>query len=147
MSYKTDHDSMSIRRERKVHPIWMVLGWVWFALLIVISGSGARVVSQANRQNNWIALGEGMNRTIVLPTMKFMQSNMDFNLFISWIPGYPFTMDELVFFLTFMMIGVGVFSVVYAFMYSRIIPVRSPLDAPEVEARRGKPRRSSGTRR
>ena len=143
MSYRTDKDTFAARRERRVHPIWQVLGWIWMFLLIIISGAGARVLSEANRRSLWIGLSQDMYGMIQLPVVTFLERTMDFNVLISWIPGYPFYIDELVFFLALLFVGVGVFSIVYAFMYTRIIPIRSPLDAPEIEAQRGRPQKRS----
>lgn len=141
MSFRTDNDTFRARRARRVHPIWQVLGWVWMVLLVVISGAAARIVSQANRKALWLGLSKDMYNQIQLPVVTLFERTMDFNVLINWIPGYPFYVDELVFFLALLFIGVGLFSVVYAFMYSRIIPIRSPLDAPEIEAQRGRPKR------
>jgi hypothetical protein len=143
MSFRSDRNSFAARRAKKIHPIWQVLGWIWIFLLIIISGAAARLVSQANRRELWIGLSSDMYKYIILPVVNLFEVRLDFNTMISWIPGYPFYVDELVFFLAFIFTGLGVFSIVYAFMYSRIIPIRGPMDAPEIEAQRGLPKRRS----
>jgi hypothetical protein len=139
--YRSDKDSFAARRERKVHPIWQILGWIWMVLLVIIASTSARLVSQANREAGWLPVSQMMAQQIRLPNFMVYSVRMDFNLLIAWLPGYPFYMDELILFLAFLFVGFGLFSVVYAFLYSRIIPIRSPLEAPEVEAHRRKPQR------
>jgi hypothetical protein len=133
-----------VKRERpwKIHPIWRGIGFVWLILLPVMSYAAAWTLTRENFKHRWLPLTEDLAKQIRLPILNFsfLSFPLDFNIFIRWIPGQPLYNADFLFFLGFLMIGFGLMSVVYAFMYRAVTPGRGPFDAPEVESQRRRKR-------
>jgi hypothetical protein len=130
-------------RPWKIHPVWRGIGFIWLILVPIIAYAAAWTFTRENFKNNWLPLTEDMVKPIRLPVydFSFLSFPLDFNILIRWIPGQPLYNADFLFFLGFLIIGFGMMSVFYAFIYRAVGPGRSPLDAPEVETRYRRRRR------
>ncbi len=127
-----------------IHPIWRGIGFIWLLSLPVMACVGTLVLLRQTPLPSILReyFPESFYNRIRLPILDwpFLTFPIDLNMLIRWIPGYPFTIAELFFFLAILFLGFGIMSIIYSFLYRMVAPVRSPLDAPEVESRR-RPRR------
>lgn len=130
-------------RPWKIHPIWRGIGFIWILLVPILSYAAAWTFTRENFKSGWLPLTEDLRNPIRLPVLdfSFLSFPLDFNILIRWIPGQPLYYADLLFFFGFVLIGFGLMSVVYAFLYRAMAPRRSPFEAPEVESQRRRRRR------
>ena len=135
------------REERpwKIHPIWRGIGCVWLALLPVMSYAAAWMVTRylifTPKFQNFIRNIDASTRVdfipqdlynhITLPSLQVNQFFFNFNTLIRWLPGMPLYYIDLLLFLAFIFIGIGIASFVYALLYRSFGPPKSPFDAIE----------------
>ena len=143
-----NYDRYNARKEKPwtVHPVWRGIGFVWMILLPIMSYAGAWIFTRENFKNRWLPLNETLASRLSLPILdfSFLSFPIDLNILIRWLPGQPLYNVDVLFFVAFLFIGVGLMSVVYGFIYRTMVPSRGPFDAPEVEherIRRGKRRK------
>jgi len=133
------------KRERpwKIHPVWRGIGCIWMVLVPVMSYAAAWSLTRENFRSGWLPMTEDMVRQIRLPVydFSFLSFPIDLNILIRWIPGQPLYYADILFFFGFLLLGFGLMSVVYAFMFRAIGPGRGPFEAPEVETVRRRKRR------
>ena len=118
-----------------IHPVWRGIGCIWMVLLPIMSYAGAWSLTRQNFKSHWLPLNESLAAQIKLPVIdwSFLSFPIDLNILIRWLPGRPLYNVDFLFFMAFLFLGVGLLSIVYAFMYRAIAPARGPFDAPEVE--------------
>lgn len=133
-----DHFRKREERPWKVHPVWRGIGCIWMILVPILSYAGAWIFTRQNFRNGWLPLTEELSRKISLPVydFSFLTFPLDFNILVRWLPGQPLYNIDILFFVAFLFLGFGIFSVVYAWLYRTMTPGRSPFDAPEVERQR-----------
>ena len=138
-------------RPWKIHPIWRGIGCIWLALLPVMAYAAAWLITrqlifkpefQTFINNTYISTGvnfipQNMYNRIVLPSVQLNQFFFDFNVLIRWLPGMPLYYIDLLLFLAFAFLGVGIASLVYALLYRSFGPPKSPYDAVEERYRPG----------
>ena len=122
------------RRDGDIHPIWRGIGFILIVLVIFMSAIGAREMANANRTAQWIPTRGGMDDIIDLSfKTDFSPNPVDLNGAISWMPGYPFRISELIFFLAFLFLGFGLIWTIYAAMWQMTGVKGDPRDAPEYD--------------
>jgi hypothetical protein len=120
MTKYTQYDRPGPRRSLwNVHPIWRGIGCFFVILLPLMSFAGAYMLVRENFKQAWIALPPEMLKSTILPIL-----------------GRVYTAD-LVATLLLMLVGFGVLSLVYAFLYGMVGPSRyGPLDSPPIKRRK-----------
>jgi hypothetical protein len=146
--------SATIKKEErlwKVHPIWRGIGCIWLAVLPIMAYAGAWLMTrfviftpkfQSFMQNVYAStrvnfLPQNMYDRIVLPSVQLNQFFFDFNTLIRWLPGMPLYNVDLLLFLAFVFLGVGIASLLYAILYRSFGPPKSPYEAMEERYRPG----------
>jgi hypothetical protein len=122
------------QRDWDIHPVWRGIGFILIVLVIFMSAIGAREMANANREAQWVPTKGGMDDVIDFKIdTEFTLKPVDLNWMISWIPGHPFRVSELIFFLAFLFLGFGLVWTVYAALYRVVGPPPDPRDAPEYD--------------
>lgn len=122
------------KRNWDIHPVWRGIGFILIILVIFMSAIGARELANANRAAQWIPTSGGMDDIIDLSfKTDFSPKPVDLNGAIKWMPGYPFRISELIFFLAFLFLGFGLVWTLYAGMWKVVGPPADPRDAPEYD--------------
>jgi hypothetical protein len=147
---------VNIRREDRpwsIHPIWRGIGCIWLVILPVMAYAAAWLIVrqwffttrfQTMMRNIFITtrvnfIPQDMYEPIILPSIQLNQFYFDFNNLIRWLPGMPlYKMDVLVF-LAFVFLGIGIASLIYALLYKSFGPPKNPYDAVEEPYRRSGP--------
>jgi hypothetical protein len=143
----------NIKKEERpwnIHPIWRGIGCVWLALLPVMAYAAAWMVTRyviftpkfqnfvrnidASARVNFIP--QDLYNHITLPSLQLNKFFFDFNVLIRWLPGMPLYYIDLLLFLAFVFIGIGIASLVYALMYRSFGPPKSPYEATEERYRK-----------
>ena len=126
-----------------IHPIWRGIGCIWLILLPIMSYAGAWMFTRENLRNHWLPLNKSLTSQIRLPVIdwSFLSFPLDLNVLIRWIPGQPLYNSDILFFIAFLFLGIGIMSTVYAFLYRSMAPTRGPFEAPEVDSQRRRRRR------
>lgn len=123
------------QRDWDIHPVWRGIGFILIILVIFMSAIGARELANANRTAQWVPTSGGMDDIIDLSFKTDLSPNrVDLNFLISWLPGYPFRISELIFFLAFLFLGFGLVWTVYALLWKMAGPGPDPRDAPEYDS-------------
>jgi hypothetical protein len=137
-----DHFRKREERPWKVHPVWRGIGCLWMILIPILSYVGAWMFTRENFKHGWLPITEELSARISLPVydFSFLSFPLDFNILVRWLPGQPLYNIDILFFIAFLFLGLGMFSVIYAFLFRSLTPGRSPLDAPEVERQRPRKR-------
>lgn len=122
------------KRDWDIHPIWRGIGFILIILVILMSAIGAREMANANRTAQWVPTSGGMDDIIDLSfKTEFSPNPVDLNWTISWMPGHPFRISELIFFLAFLFLGFGVVWTIYAALWKMFGPGPDPREAPEYD--------------
>jgi hypothetical protein len=96
-----------------VHPIWRGIGCIFIFLIPIVSYAGAVLLIQANAKQSWIDLPREITGYFVLPFLGRIY--------------YLYLVVALV----LMVVGFGILTVVYSFVYRFIGPPKyGPMDAP-----------------
>lgn len=139
--YTRSFHEIEKKRSWEIHPIWRGIGFILIVLVIFMSAIGSREMANANRENQWLPTKGGMDDFIDLSfKTEFTTNPVDLNGIISWIPGYPFRISELIFFLAFLFLGFGVVWTIYAVLWKMSGVRGDPRDAPEYDNIRRKRR-------
>lgn len=130
-------------RPWKVHPVWRGIGCILMILLPIMAYAGSWIFTRQNIENRWLPLNESLTSRLRLPVIdwSFLSFPIDLNLLVRWLPGQPLYNADLLFFFAFLILGLGLMTVFYAFIYRSITPMHGPFDAPEVESQRRRRRR------
>ena len=143
MSY---YNRYQVKKERPwtVHPVWRGIGCIIMVILPILAYAGAWILTRENFKSHWLPLNPSLVAQIRMPVIdwSFLSFPIDTNFLIAWLPGQPLYYVDLLFFGAFLIIGVGILSIVYAFMYRAFVPTHGPFDAPEVEHERRRRRKS-----
>jgi hypothetical protein len=95
------------------HPLWRGIGCILIIVVPIISFAAARLIVQANNDQQWVKIPSELAGSINLPVLSTVY-------FI-----------EIALTLIFIIIGFGILTVVYAFLYRLFGPPRyGPLDVP-----------------
>jgi hypothetical protein len=130
------------KSSKEINPVWRGLGFILIVLVFFMSALGARELANANRTAQWIPTRGGMDDYIDLSFKTDLSPKpVDLNAAIKWIPGYPFRISELIFFLAFLFLGFGLIWTFYAGVYRMVGYQGDPRDAPEYDNIRRRPRR------
>jgi len=82
-------------------------------------------------------LPKSLYNPIILPSIQISWFYFDLNTLIRWIPGQPLYQVDFLLWITFVFIGFGISSLVYALMYRSFGPPKSPYEAVEERYRPG----------
>lgn len=118
---RLSHQSFLPRSQPRwnVHPIWRGIGCIFMLLLPVMSFVGAYLIIRENFRQGWVALPASLLRSFSIPSF-----------------GTVYLAD-IALTLVFIIMGFGILTVGYAFLYRLIGPPRfGPLDAPPLKKRR-----------
>lgn len=108
------------RRQWEIHPIWRGIGCIFMLLIPVMAFAGAYVLVRENFQQRWLPVPSELTTTIFIPLF-----------------GTRLYVADLVVTVALMVIGFGLVTVVYAFIYRMIGPSPyGPLDAPPPKKRK-----------
>jgi hypothetical protein len=116
-------------RRWKVHPIWRGIGLLLIIMIPLLSFFGAVMVVRQNIQQKWVQLPVDLNRSYEIPGLEIISPDL----------REVYTADFALT-LIFMVLGFGIISILYSFVYSLFGPSRyGPVDAPPI--RRMPPRK------
>jgi len=115
-------------KERRwdVHPIWRGIGFIMLLLLPLISFSAAVLVIRANQEQKWFSPPEDLSGYFETPQLARFAPELE----------RVYYMDLVLTFL-FIVLGFGIFTVIYSFMWSQLGPSRyGPVDSPPIKKSR-----------
>jgi hypothetical protein len=129
-------------RPWKIHPIWRGIGCVWLILLPIMAYAAASLfVREILFKNQLPTLARYIPAEfytqVYIPTVQIGSFYIDLNFLHRWLPGQPLYYSDVLFTLTFIFLGFGIGSIVYAILYRLFGPPKSPYEAIEERRYRG----------
>lgn len=115
-------------RERRwdVHPIWRGIGLVMLVLLPLISFAAAVLIIRANQEQKWFSTPEEFSGYFETPQLASLAPELERVYYMDL--GLTFV---------FVVLGFGIFTVIYSFMWGQLGPSRyGPVDSPPIKKSR-----------
>jgi hypothetical protein len=107
-------------RPWSIHPVWRGIGCIMMILIPVVAYAGAVLLVQENVKQGWLPVPIEFARAIDLP----------------YLGTQPYLLANLLVALVLSLIGFGIFTMFYSFLYQLMGPSNlGPLDAPPVRQR------------
>ena len=145
--------NVSKKEERPwtIHPVWRGIGCIWLIILPVMSyiaswllirrvifGAGFQsFLTQFSARNGFNLIPPDLYQRVSLPSVQIGAFYFNFNTLIRWLPGQPLYQIDFLFWGMFILLGFGISTVLYAFLYRSFGPPRSPYEAVETKRYRG----------
>lgn len=119
-----------VKRPWKIHPIWRGIGCVWLILLPILSFTGAKMTVQSGI----LPFQADLLTPARLPFLNFsfLPFPINFNLLINWLPWPPLVGADILLTGSYIFLGFGIMSVMYAFLYRFVGPPRTVFDDPRM---------------
>lgn len=104
-----------------VHPVWRGIGCIMMLIIPVVGYAGAVLLVQENIKQRWLAVPADLAQTVTVPLFG----------------AVPYLYANLLAAAVLTMLGFGLVTVLYGFLYTAVGPSRyGPLDAPPARKRR-----------
>lgn len=111
--------SRQAERPWDVHPIWRGIGCIMMILIPILSYAAAVLLVEENLQQKWLPIPREFAQAVTIPM----------------IGTFPYLYANLLVAAVLSLIGFGILTVLYSFIYSLLGPSRyGPLDSPPVRS-------------
>jgi hypothetical protein len=112
-------------RRWKVHPVWRGVGLIFIVLIPIMAFAAAIMVVRTNIQAHWFDIPVELTKSYAVPQfIRQIVPDLDRLYYV-----------DIAFAVGFMIVGFGILTVIYAFLYGMMGPSRySPIDSPPIKS-------------